>query len=138
MTAGQRTRRRVGPYSWRRIPGSDHFTVWRDGSPRRVTYTGYEPAALEASLRDEWEREEAVAAALATSEPRALCGLGWHRLADGSFFEWMGTGRVGVRLNFWIGCEPVRWSATKIAGIGPQAVPWDCSVCGDRVPETGR
>lgn len=125
---------RVGPYTWRRDPQrSSVVVVTRDHSTYGTSYGGFDVTDVEKSLHRLWAEEQAVAHALAT-DPTELCDLGWHRKGQGAYFKWMGSGRPGVRLNYWMGREPAEWTATKIASIGPQAVPLVCSVCGQAVP----
>lgn len=86
-----------------------------------------------------WRREKKVLAARASEDPLVLCKLGWHqherRGNPSTYFRWMGSGKIGERLNYRVGSSPLEWTATKIAALGPQAVPSRCSVCHADVPD---
>ena len=125
----------VGPYHWASKPGySGGFIVWRDGSTRTVTYGNYTDESIKSSLQEDWDEEKEVEGARAAGGGERLCSLGWHIHEDGTFFKWMGSGRPGVRLNYFIGRSPIQWLAGKIAGIGPNAVPFMCAECRRPVP----
>jgi hypothetical protein len=128
---------RIGPYTWE--PDPKESKVWiirRDGVDRISRFVG---RGVEENCRGMYRREKEAQAALSSDDPSALCRLGWHEHEpiDGGrvFFKYM-SGKVGVRLNYWIGGEPAEWTATKIAGLGSDATPWRCSVCGTDVPES--
>jgi hypothetical protein len=132
---GERRPGGAGPYKWE--PDPEHSEGWilhRDDVDRVSRFKG---KGVVEHCRTMYRKEKEVQAALGSEEPRALCNLGWHRLesvdADPVFFKFM-SGRSGCRLNFWLGSEPVEWTATKIAGLGTDAVPWHCTVCGRVVP----
>lgn len=136
MTHGNVGGGRVGPYTWE--PDSDNSEasiVRREGIDRISRFIG---RGVKEHCRAMYRREKEAQAALASDDPTALCRLGWHEHEPISgrrvFFKYM-SGRIGVRLNFWIGGEPAEWTATRIAGLGPDATPWRCSVCGSDVPE---
>jgi hypothetical protein len=127
---------RTGPYTWEPDPeDSEASIVRRDGVDGTSRFIG---RGVEEHCRAMHRREKETQAALASDDPTALCRLGWHEHEPVNgrrvFFKYM-SGRTGVRLNYWIGGEPAEWTATKIAGLGPDATPWRCSVCGSDVPE---
>jgi hypothetical protein len=131
----------VGPYRWKVDP-MDHrsFLITRPGTSFATRLIYSTPQGVMRWLQTDWMREKEAAAALRSDDPLALCRLGWHSLGEtfvdrGPFFHWMGSGRIGERLNFWVGPEPFRWCSTRVAGLGPQAVPWLCSVCNEVVPD---
>ena len=127
---------RIGPFTWEPDPeDSEASIVRRDGVEGTSRFVG---RGVEDYYRAMYREEKEAQAALASADPIALCRLGWHEHEPVNgrrvFFKYM-SGRTGVRLNFWIGAEPAEWTASKIAGMGSNATPWRCSVCGSEVPE---
>lgn len=131
----------VGPYRWESDPHDPSaFVVTRPPSNYRMRHVSTHATALIRSLQQDWQREKETTAALGSDDPLALCRLGWHSLGDsildrGPFFRWM-SGRIGERLNYWVGREPYTWSSTRMAGLGQDAVPWRCSVCDEQTPKS--
>ena len=130
--ADQRASGRVGPYYWEEEQGS-LYVIRRDDHDH-ASRTTSDPQSY---CQDLYQQEKEGLAALHADDPLALCRMGWHQHEfDGSsraFFRFM-SGVVGQRLNYWIGSSPIRWDCARIAGIGPQATPWTCAVCGEQVP----
>lgn len=123
---------RVGPYTWEQVRSNEPlYRISRDGIGLVTTCDNCD---AEAVCKRMWRDEKTAVAALSSDDPLALCRLGWHQkdLDDGAqvFFRFMG-GKVGERLNFWIGREPIECTATKIAGLGKDAKPWPCTICGE-------
>lgn len=121
---------RVGPYTWEQVrPNEPLYQISRDGIGLVTTCDNCDAKAV---CKRMWRDEKTSLAAMASDDPLALCRLGWHQrdISGGvrTFYRFM-SGHVGERLNFWVGQEPIEWTATKIADLGPNAKPWTCAVC---------
>lgn len=128
---------RIGPIYWEPEPGKpDHYKIRRDGAPH-VTGTSGSFAQVEKMCRDDYRRDQEVAAAHASDDPGALCQIGWHQFADAddrvSFFHFC-CGAVGEQLHYRLGPRPGDWWTVHITAIGPNATPWHCSVCDKDLP----
>jgi hypothetical protein len=138
---------RAGRYFWEpdsSYPGDKAHLIRRDGSDHSMHAWGFTPDEVRELCRGHDKRENEALAALGSDDPTALCLLGWHRRLPGDgvsfderqvFFRFR-AGKIGGELRWAVGAEPVEFTATTITGIGPQAQPWICAICGSAVPAT--
>ena len=106
-------------------PG-EAFKLWRD-KELIVSLVGPRQWAEEQAAG--YERQERDArAALRSSDPLAVCRVGWHR-TDGIYF------RLGTRLRdgtyvYRVCRQPFEFAATTIWCYGDRGKAWVCSTCG--------
>jgi hypothetical protein len=123
---------RIGPISWELNPERPgHYKIRRDGAPH-VTGRSGSYAQVEDMCGDDYRTDQQVEAARASDDPGALCRIGWHQFSEASgrvsFFTFC-SGTVGELLHYRLGPRPGHWWTIHIAGVGPDATPWHCSVC---------
>lgn len=131
-----------GRGGWTYRAGDDAFRAQAAGL-KRSRARCRDSVMTSAMYRDEKEAQ----AALASSDPIALCRLGWHEhesvVGRRIFFKYM-SGRTGVRLNFWIGAEPAEWTRRRLLAwartLRRGAAPFAVATCPNLSigPPTGR
>jgi hypothetical protein len=119
-----------------RLERRGSFRIERYDGTLLLTLSGSEEAAR--NYVDELERQaERAREASESGDSSILCRSGWHQkwLSDGvsAYFRSMG-GRIGDQVAFRVGAMPVDAECRTVRGIGPQATPWRCSVCGEELP----
>ena len=125
---------RIGSIYWEPDPKwSGHYIVRCDGAPHSVGTSG-SYSQIEERCRRDYRLHQEVQAAYASDDPTALCRVGWHQVSDGGAFFTFCNGVVNKMLHFRVGPKPGFWWSTHIAAIGPNAIPWNCSVCGTAFP----
>jgi hypothetical protein len=124
------------PYHYVQDPENPScWAVSHERSDYTFTFHGSEEAVERTVSRMELDDEQARRACL-SADPLDLCWVRWHRtrLSDGTLFYFRVVGGVvGRHLRFLWGPQPFRYACTWIQGMGINAVPWRCVVCGSEI-----
>lgn len=106
---------------------TDGFEIRRDGTTLVGNFSASSDSVIAYYERAERKEDEATAA-LSTGDPRALCGLGWHRLPrPGGYFRIGTAKRPDYLIVYRIGPAPFDHMCTTIWNYSGK--PIICSVC---------
>ena len=104
----------------------DTYEIWRDDHLVVRSAVGFGLDRLTAQYLRREEEERETESALRSSDPLALCRLGWHRTDPGVWFR-LAAGKSNDLWIYRVGPEPFDYVCTTIWSYGNAPIP--CNAC---------